>query len=264
MSQDVLYAFALTLFAGLATGIGSCIAFFYKKDSKRFLSFALGLSAGVMIYISFMELLFEARLDITGLTGNERLGLLYTVLAFLAGIGFAALIDTLVPHGSNPHHPARETDDTKRKNLERIGVATAIAIAAHNLPEGLATFVSSLDSLETGIAVAIAVSLHNIPVGIAISAPIYAATGRKRKALVVALLSGLAELAGALIAWLALMPLMSPMTMSLVFAAVAGIMVFISLDSLLPAAREYGEGHIPLYGLITGIVLMSASMIILE
>lgn len=277
MTNEVLYAFGLSLFAGLATGIGSCIAFFYKKTNRRFLSFALGLSAGVMIYISFMELLFEARLGIVELTGSEKLGVLYTALAFFAGIGFAALIDALVPHGNNPHHshiPAGEVVGEadmdasaahrhSRKNLELIGIATAVVIAAHNLPEGIATFVSALDSLETGIAIAIAVALHNIPVGIAISAPIYAATGRRRKALFVSLLSGFAELAGALIAWLALMPFLTPMVMNLVFAGVAGIMVFTSLDSLLPASREYGENHISLYGLLAGMILMAASMFLL-
>lgn len=270
MPVEVLYALGLSLFAGLATGIGSIIAFGWKKSNERFLSFALGLSAGVMIYISFVELLFEARLGIVELTGSEKAGILYTALAFFGGIAFGALIDALVPHSSNPHHPHApgnsEKDDTadKRKSLERMGIATALVIAAHNLPEGLATFVSALDSLEVGIAVAVAVALHNIPVGIAISAPIYAATGRRRRALFISLASGLAELAGALIAWAVLKPFLSPMTMNLVFAAVAGVMIFISLDSLLPAARRYDRGHIALYGMVTGMALMAASMFILE
>lgn len=268
MDEQVLYALGLALLAGLATGIGSLIAILRKKTGERFLSFALGLSAGVMIYVAFMELLFDARLGIAELTGSERTAILYTALAFFAGIAFAALVDALVPHGENPHHVHAPGEGSGKKGghggLERIGVITAIAIAAHNFPEGVATFVSALDSLETGIAIAIAVALHNIPVGVAISTPIYAATGRKWRALLVALLSGLAELAGALLGWLVLMPFLSPMVMEVVFAMVAGIMVFIALDGLLPAARRYGKSHTALYGLVAGMAVMATSMLLLS
>jgi ZIP family zinc transporter len=269
MTNTILYAFGLSLFAGLATGIGSFIAFFYRKTGKRFMAFVLGFSAGLMIYISFMELLFDARLGIVEHTGDERLGILYTALAFFAGIGIAALIDNMIPEADNPHgmHTMDELSDSHshhhRKKLKRMGVFTAIGIAVHNFPEGIATFVSAFDSLETGVAIAIAVAIHNIPEGIAVSVPIYAATGSKRKAFTMSFLSGLAEPIGALLAWLVLMPFLTPLIMDFVFAAVAGIMVFISLDELLPASREYGANHISLYGLMTGMILMAGSMFLL-
>lgn len=267
MSNDVLFALGLSLFAGLATGIGSFIAFFYKKTNERFLSFALGLSAGVMIYISFMELLFDARVGITELTGSTKAGIFYTALAFFGGIIFAGVIDALVPKDENPHemHTMDELKDPQshHNKLKRTGLVTAIAIGIHNFPEGIATFISALGSLETGVAIAVAVAIHNIPEGIAVSVPIYAATGKKKKAFWMSFLSGLAEPVGALLAWLLLMPFLSPMLMNVVFAVVAGIMVFISLDELLPAARAYGESHISLYGLVTGMVIMALSLVLL-
>lgn len=267
MTHEVLYALGLSLFAGLATGIGSFIAFFYKKTNQRFLSFALGLSAGVMIYISFMELLFNARVGITEITGSDRLGILYTALAFFGGIAFALIIDAFVPSDENPHemHTMEElkTPGNHHAKLKRTGLVTALAIGIHNFPEGMATFVSALGDPSTGIAIAVAVAIHNIPEGIAVSVPIYAATGSKKRAFWLSFGSGLAEPVGALIGWLILMPFMSPMVMNLVFAAVAGIMVFISLDELLPAAREYGENHIELYGLVSGMIIMAASLFLL-
>ena len=265
MSSAVQYALLLSLLAGLATGIGSLIAFVYGKADRRFLSFALGLSAGVMIYISFMDLLFDARMGIAGITGSERQAVLYTALAFFGGILFAALIDRLVPEADNPHeaHTMAELDDPAghhHKKMKRMGLVAALAIGIHNFPEGIATFLSAMESPVTGISIAVAVAIHNIPEGIAVSVPIYAATGSRRKAFAVSFASGLAEPLGALLAWVVLMPFLSPMTMNLIFAAVAGIMVFISLDGLLPAAREYGENHTALYGLVAGMVMMAASI----
>ncbi|MDR0907745.1 MAG: zinc transporter ZupT [Rikenellaceae bacterium] len=264
MSNIIIYALGLSLFAGLATGIGSLIAFFYKKTNESFLSFALGLSAGVMIYISFMELMFGAQVGITELTGSDKTGILYTAIAFFVGIAFVGLIDALIPEDENPHemHTMDELrDPTNHHNrLKRTGLITALAIGVHNFPEGIATFVSALESPETGIAIAVAVAIHNIPEGVAVSVPVYAATGSKAKAFWLSFCSGLAEPIGAVLAWLILMPFLSPMMMHFVSAAVAGIMVFISLDELLPAAREYGKNHIALIGLISGMVIMALSL----
>ncbi len=278
MTDSVLYALGLSLFAGLATGIGSAIALLYKKTNHRFLSFALGLSAGVMIYISFMELLFGARVEVEALTGSARLGILYPALGFFGGIVFAGLIDRLIPGDENPHemhsmeelerpgnHHARHVGEAKKLgHLRRMSLVTALAIGVHNFPEGIATFVSALDSLETGIAIAVAVAVHNIPEGIAVSVPLYVATGSRRRAFTLSFLSGLAEPVGALLAWAVLMPFLSPMVMEMVFSVVAGIMVFISLDGLLPAAREYGESHTALYGLVAGMMVMAGSMFLLN
>ena len=268
MDGSVPYALLLSLLAGLATGIGSLIAFLYRKANRRFLSFALGLSAGGMIYISFMDLLFEAREGIVQLTGDERTAILYTALAFFGGILFAAGIDRAIPESENPHeaHTMAELDNPAghhHRKLKRMGLVAAIAIGVHNFPEGIATFVSAFSTPATGIAIAVAVAIHNIPEGIAVSVPLYAAIGSRRKAFAISFASGLAEPLGALLAWAVLMPFLSPMVMLLVFAAVAGIMVFISLDGLLPAAREYGQNHTELYGLVAGMIIMAASMYLL-
>lgn len=269
MDSSILYALLLSLFAGCATGIGSAIAFFAKKTNTKFLSLSLGLSAGVMIYISFMELLYEARRGITIITGSDSQGLVITAAAFFGGIILAALIDGAIPKGENPHelHSVEEMSgkpgSSSHHSLKRMGIVTAIAIGVHNFPEGIATFVSALNSTSTGIAVAVAVAIHNIPEGIAVSVPIYYSTGSKRKAFLWSFLSGLAEPIGALFAWMLLMPFLSPMLMQCTFAVVAGIMVFISLDELLPAAHQYGHSHLAIYGLVGGMAIMALSLILL-
>ncbi len=267
-NQDLLIAFGLTLIAGLSTGIGSAIAFFAKRTSKSFLSLALGFSAGVMIYISFVEIFFEAK-DILTLEMGSRVGHLITVLAFFSGMLVIAVIDKLVPSFENPHELklVEEISDTedhkKRRKLMRMGVLSAFAIAIHNFPEGLATFIASLKDIKLGLPIAIAIAIHNIPEGIAVSVPIYHATGSKKKAFKYSFLSGLAEPVGAVVGFLILMPFLNNFVFGFVFASVAGIMVFISLDHLLPAAREYGKPHLSLYGLIGGMFVMAGSLILL-
>ena len=266
MEQNILLPFLLTLFAGLSTGIGSVIAFFAKSTNKKFLSFSLGLSAGVMIYISFVELFPQSQRILIQEYGRE-MGMGVTVLFFFAGVLLIGIIDRLVPQAENPHEmrSVEDMEDKPKKNakLMRVGVMTAIVIAIHNFPEGIATFISALESPKLGIAIAVAVAIHNIPEGIAVSIPIYQATGSKKKAFWFSFLSGLAEPVGAILAYLILMPFLSPTLLACIFALVAGIMVFISLDELLPAAREYGEHHISIYGLITGMAIMAISLILL-
>ena len=266
MELNVLYALLMTLGAGLATGVGSAIAFFAKTTNRKFLSFALGLSAGVMIYVSFMELMFQARIELAALEG-EKTGTAITVICFFIGIAVAALIDKMVPSFENPHEP-RSVEDLsapvgKEQKLARMGMITALALAIHNFPEGIATFISAVEQPEIGLAIAVAIAIHNIPEGIAVSVPIYYATGSRKKAFWYSFMSGLAEPVGALLAWLVLMPFMTPLVLYCTFAAVAGIMVFISLDELLPAAREYGYHHISIYGLVAGMAIMALSLILL-
>lgn len=264
------YALLLSLMTGCATGIGSAIAFFAKKTNAKFLSFALGLSAGVMIYISFMELLFNARTQLDMITGSATRGGLITAAAFFGGILIAGIIDKLIPDAENPHelHSVEELggarSDSHIHGLKRMGVVTAIAIAIHNFPEGIATFISALDSAKVGIAVAVAVAIHNIPEGIAVSVPIYFSTGSRKKAFWYSFLSGVAEPVGAVFAYLLLMPFLTPILMECTFAVVAGIMVYISLDELLPAAHQYGYSHLAIYGLIAGMAVMATSLILLS
>lgn len=265
-TETVLFAFGLTLFAGLSTGIGSAIAFFAKKTNTAFLSVALGFSAGVMIYVSFVEILVKARDALIPEVGVVA-GHWYTAGAFFGGILFIAIIDRLIPSVENPHemHKVEEMEDPaarKDAKLMRMGLFTALAIAIHNFPEGLATFTAALTDPTLGIAIAVAIAIHNIPEGIAVSIPVFYATGSKKKAFWYSFASGISEPVGALIGYLILMPFLSPMVFGILFAGVAGIMVFISLDELLPAAEEYGEHHLSIYGLIAGMAVMALSLLL--
>ncbi len=265
MDSNILYPLLLTLGAGLATGIGSAIAFLARHTNKRLLSFSLGLSGGVMIYVSFVELFQQSQLTLAAEWG-QRPGTAMTVACFFAGILLIGIIDRLVPSVENPHeaHRVEEMAEQPRNpKLMRMGLMTALAIAIHNFPEGIATFTTAVDDTTLGAAIAVAIAIHNIPEGIAVSVPVYYATGDRAKAFRLSLLSGVAEPVGALLAWLVLMPFMSPTLMGCILAGVAGIMVFISIDELLPAAREYGEAHISIYGVVTGMAVMAVSLLML-
>ncbi len=256
----LLLAFLLTLLAGLSTGIGSALAFFAKKTNTRFLSFSLGFSAGVMIYVSFVEILSKSRYYLSEQLGDLN-GYWVSLFSFFGGILLIAVIDKLVPSVENPHEIRRiEDTQSKEKQLNRIGILTALAIAIHNFPEGLATFTAALTEPGVGIAITVAIAIHNIPEGIAVSVPIFYATGNRKKAFWLSFLSGLAEPVGAVIGYLILLPFLTPVLFGIVFGAIAGIMVFISLDELLPAAREFGEHHISIYGLIMGMLVMAVSL----
>ncbi len=259
-------AFGLTMIAGLSTGIGSAIAFLNRSASPRFLSIALGFSAGVMIYVSMVEILQEARESVAKLYG-DKLGMMTAVLSFFAGILIAAVIDRLVPSYENPHEfslveeIAVPVDELKNKKLMRMGLFSAVAIAIHNFPEGIATFTSALLDPRLGITITVAIAIHNIPEGIVISVPIYQATGSRKKAFIYSFLSGLAEPLGALIGYIILFSFLNDLVFGILFAVVAGIMVFISLDELLPLAIEFGEHHLSIYGLIAGMMVMAFSLL---
>jgi zinc transporter, ZIP family len=262
--SPIVLAFSLTLLAGLATGIGSAIAFFARRTNTRFLAVSLGFSAGVMIYVAFVEILHKAQASLSAAHG-PRAGALYAVLAFFAGIAFIALVDQLVPSAENPHE-IRGPEDMARPEhavaLQRMGGFMALAIGIHNFPEGLATFIATLQDPRLGIPIAAAISIHNIPEGIAVSVPIFYATGSRRKAFTLSFLSGLAEPVGALLGYLLLRTVVTDSAFGLVFAAVAGIMVFISLDELLPAAQRYGEHHLCIGGLVGGMAVMALSLLL--
>ena len=263
-NTQIIFALLLSLGAGMATAIGSCIAFFFKRSDRKFLSFILGLSAGVMIYISLVELLAESRGKLIELYGH-RPGAFLAIGAFFAGIAAAMLIDKLIPSHENPHEfRGVEEMDTPRHHdrMLRSGLLFALAVGIHNFPEGMAVFVSSLASVETGISIALAVAIHNIPEGITVSVPVYHATGSRKKAFFWSLLSGVAEPLGALTAYLILAPFLSETLLMVIFASVSGIMVYISFDELLPLAEEYGEHHLSIAGVITGMLVMALSLAI--
>lgn len=261
--QHLITPFLLTLIAGLCTGIGSILAFFYKGDQKKFLSIGLGFSAGVMIYVSMIEI-FQKALESLSVDHGEKQGMFLAMVGFFGGMLCIAIIDCLIPNEQNLHELSPlslNSEEIGEKNrLFRTGIFTAVAIAIHNFPEGFATFVAAIHEPDLALPIVLAIAIHNIPEGIAVSVPIYSATGDRKKALFYSFLSGLAEPVGAVLGYLLLMPFMTDTVFGLLFASVAGIMVFISIDELLPAAEKYGEHHLSIYGLVGGMLVMGISL----
>jgi ZIP family zinc transporter len=263
-------AFGLTLFAGLSTAVGAVIAFFSKSKNTNFLSIGLGFSAGVMIFVSFMEIIPKSQ-DAFSALGFEKYADALALLFFFVGIGVTAFIDRIIPQDVNPHEPKSRGELSVLKpenkhsilhsNLHRTGLFTALAITIHNFPEGFATFVASIDDLTLGLTIAFAIAIHNIPEGMAVSLPIYHATGNKKKAFYYAAGSGLAEPLGAVIGFFLLLPLMGEATLGIIFATVAGIMIYISFDELLPSARVYGNEHTTIGGIVLGMFVMGLSLL---
>jgi ZIP family zinc transporter len=300
--NDIWIAFGLTLFSGMATGIGSAIAFTAKRTNYRFLSVATGFSAGVMLYVSFVEIFYKG-IDALTTTYGAYWGHWVNAAAFFGGILLIGLVDNFIPAAENPHetHSEKETaplhnlsaplpdfdevtegtyenpvsgvhdHGSHHRKLMRMGLFTALAIAIHNFPEGLATFLAALQDPTLGVAIAVAIALHNIPEGISVSVPIFYATGNRKRAFTYSLLSGLAEPVGAGVAYVALRFLVGgeagvipSQVMGMLFGGVAGIMVYISLDELLPTSRAYGKGHDSIFGLIAGMSLMAVSLLLMK
>ncbi len=262
--SNVLFAFGMVLMAGLSTGIGSLIAFFAKTTNKNFLAISLGFSAGVMIYVSLVEIFQKANIALTAVYGEGK-GYMVTTISFFGGMAVIALIDKFIPSYENPHemHEVKEmSPEQKDRHLLRMGMFSALAIGIHNFPEGLATFTGALKDPALGLAIAVAISIHNIPEGIAVSVPVYYATGSKKKAFWYSFLSGVSEPIGALIGYFFLMQFFSDKLFGILFAGVAGIMVFISLDELLPTAEKYGKHHLCIYGVISGMIVMAISLVL--
>ncbi|MBL7183931.1 MAG: zinc transporter ZupT [Anaerolineae bacterium] len=250
MNSTIGFALLLSALAGLSTTVGSLLGIFIRKPGPRFMTLTLGFSAGAMILVSFVELLPG---------GIEAVGFALAHLAFFGGMVAMFLVDALIPHDYMAEH--HHTEEEKRQGqLLKTGLFVALGIGIHNFPEGMASFAGALESRELGTAIAFAVAVHNIPEGLAVSAPIYAATGSRGKAFLWSFLSGLAEPVGAGLAALVLMPFLNETVLGIVLAAVAGIMVFISLDELVPVARSFGEEHLSIVGVVAGMVVMALSL----
>ena len=277
--NGVASALILTLIAGAATGIGGALVLFRKKISSDFLAGALGLSAGVMIFISLAELFPEAQAEIMA-TASLSHGEAYVLIAFFVGMGLITLIDFLIPEYENPHEASGLSLGAKtaavdilqhtggEAAMKRLGIMSALAIAIHNFPEGIATFIGALNDPQMGTGITFAIAIHNIPEGIAVAIPIYYATKSKGKALLYATLSGMSEVIGAVLclgvtALFGIELTGSGPAFPLILAAVAGIMIYISLDELLPTAEKYGKHHVAIAGVVAGMAIMGISLLIL-
>jgi ZIP family zinc transporter len=277
--DNIITALLLTLIAGSATGIGGALVLFKKKLSSNFLAAALGLSAGVMIFISLAELYPEAQAEIMSISPGTK-GKSFVLIAFFVGMGIITLIDFLIPEYENPHEapglslgektPAVDMMEHagNAAALKKLGIMSAIAIAIHNFPEGIATFIGAVNDPDMGAGITFAIAIHNIPEGIAVAIPIYYATRSKSKALLYATISGFSEVIGALLC-LAITSIFgielsaSSMAFPLILSAVAGIMIYISLDELLPTAEKYGKHHIAIAGVVAGMAIMGVSLLIM-
>jgi ZIP family zinc transporter len=262
--ENVALAFGVTLAAGLATVLGSILVFLSKTPGPRILAFGLAFAGGAMVYVSLSEILNKSILAFSSQYGDQ-LGFTYATLAFLLGVFIIAIIDHLVPNPHETFDPRGAVYQTKDKEyIRRVGIMTALAITAHNFPEGLATFFAMLDSPGLGLPLAFAIAIHNIPEGISIAIPVYFATGKKLYAFLACLLSGLAEPVGALIGYTLLAPFLSQAIFGGVFGIIAGVMVFLALDELLPAAKRYSQSHETVYGLVGGMTALALSLILFK
>lgn len=277
---EVTHALLLTLIAGAATGAGGALILFRQKLSSNFLAAALGLSAGVMIFISLAELYPEAQAAIEA-SDAVRNGKTWVLLSFFTGMGIITLIDFLIPEYENPHEATGLSLDARTaatdmihrngrslQSLQKLGIMSALAIAIHNFPEGMATFIGAMNDSQTGAGITFAIAIHNIPEGIAVAIPIYYATRSRAKALLYATVSGLTEPAGAAVCYGLASAFGIRITdgspaFPLILAAVAGIMIYISLDELLPTAEKYGKHHVAIAGVVSGMAIMGISLLII-
>jgi ZIP family zinc transporter len=249
MDSNVGIALLITTIAGLSTTIGSVLGLWFTNPGPGFISATLGFSAGVMLLVSFVELLTSA---------IEYIGFAQAHIAFFAGMFLMYAIDNLIPH--EYFAEKKEGSEEEGGKMYRTGVMVALGIGIHNFPEGMATFVGTLQDVSLGIAIGVAIAIHNIPEGLAVSTPVYLATGSRKKAFWWSFLSGIAEPAGALIAALFLARHLNDTVLGWVLAIVAGIMVYISLDELIPASREYKMDNYSILGAMAGMLVMAFSL----
>lgn len=261
MPHNYGIALLITFFAGLATAIGSVFAFVFKKDNLKALSVGLGFSAGVMIFLSFTDIIPSASKMLAQEFPNKHEWLVYS--GFIIGILIAVLIDYFIPDHIDEKELMHPDVVSADKRMQRAGLLTAVAICVHNFPEGMATFLTASHDLTLGISVAFAIAIHNIPEGIAVALPVYHSTGKKRYATLYAALSGISEPIGAVLGMFLLHFFMPQVMVGIAMAAVAGIMIYISFDTLLPLAKEYGNWHLSMVGIISGMLFIWVSLLLL-
>lgn len=261
-NHHVLIALTVTIIASLATVVGGALVLFFKQPSPRLLSFGLAFAGGAMVYVSLTEILNKSVASFSS-AFNPKLGFSFGTFSFLLGIILVLLLDRLVPNPHETIEPSKLSTQSS-SSLYRTGLLTLFAITAHNFPEGMATFFATLENPTIGLPLAVAIAIHNIPEGIAIALPVYIVTENKALALAASFVSGLAEPIGALIGYLILAPYLNSIVYGLVFGIIGGVMVYLALDELLPAAKRYSKGHETVYGLVTGMSILAISLVLLQ
>lgn len=252
----------ITFLAGMTTVLGGCLTFFIKRDNLKMLSTGLGFSAGVMIYLGLTEVVRDSGELLAKYFPNSFNLLVFS--GFFTGVLVAVLIDWLIPkHIEEDLFVKQDECVPDSHRIKRAGLLIAVAISMHNFPEGLSTFFMTTQSITLGLSVAFAIAIHNIPAGIAIALPIYHATGKKRLAILYSFLSGISELIGALIGLFLIQTVLPQMAIGFIFASVAGILIYISFDTILPLSREYGDGHYSVFGVMSGMFVIWASLLLL-
>jgi ZIP family zinc transporter len=269
-SEPVLIAFAVCAAAAASTVLGSIFVLRANRANPRLLAFGLAFAGGAMVYVSLVEI-FNKSVIAFSMSFGDKTGYAYATLSFFAGVLFLAVIDRVIPnphegmderevlHGHGHHH-----DNIATPNVARVGLLAALAITAHNFPEGLATFFATLDNPVVGMPLAMAIAIHNIPEGVSIAIPVYYATGSRSKAVGATIVSALAEPAGALIGYLVLAPFLSPAVFGAVFGIIAGVMVFLAIDELMPEAKRYSKGHEAVYGMVIGMAALALSLVLFK
>ncbi|MBU5428026.1 zinc transporter ZupT [Tissierella pigra] len=259
MAKEVLLSFGLTTIVGLTMAVGSLLSFLVNKTNKRFLSLSLSFSAGIMIYVSFMSILPEGIELMENNLGEH--GKFVALGGFFGGMLITAFMEKVIHlFGGHSHHHDHSHHHGCEEHLSKLGLMSAVAIAIHNLPEGLALFTTGLKDISVAIPIAVAIVLHNIPLGIAISVPVYYSTGSKAKSFLYSLFVGLCQPLGAIAGYLFLSKFFSDTLFGILFSIIAGIMIFVSLDELLPSSQKYEDHHISVYGAIAGMLVMAIAM----
>lgn len=249
--------FILTLIAASTTVLGALFSVFFRRDNAKVLSLCLSFSAGVMIYLSFMEILPKG-MDQIKSAGHSPW---WSAVAFFGGIGLIMLIDTLTPSLS---HPQEEGHNHTDHSMEKLSFMTMVLITLHNFPEGMAVYSVASNTGDISWSLVLAIAIHNVPEGIVIAAPLYFATGNRGKAILMASLSALAEPIGGLLGYEIFKAVFQGITIGVVFCFVSGIMIFLSLEQLLPEARKQGDHHWATYGTVGGMLFMAISLILLS
>ena len=247
--NNIFIPLLISSLAGLSTLIGGLIVFIKFKDREGFISFALSFSLSVMLSLSIFELIPESMIKL-----NNKFGFAWALLVGLAVFTLGRIIVTKLNN--------KIALLSKNNNLYRVGVLSMLALMLHNFPEGIATFMTAYNDLSMGISLGIAIMLHNIPEGISISVPIYYATGNKKRGLLYSFISGLAEPLGAILAYIVLKNFISDITISIVLIFVAGIMITLAIEEMLPEANKYNKKKQNIIGLILGVILVLINLLI--